>query len=150
MYVVLLTKSDDKRDLEDQLQATVIFKRKPAGAFPDFHTTYYTTEDQAVMEEGALEAFYSEPLSYAISSIAYAVFLVLTFAGTDLRASWALIHTRKPYHVFLGLVILSSFVFLLMASISVLFFLANDDISFILGAAAVLFISDLGDTHTCH
>lgn len=95
------------------------------------------------MEEGALEAFYGDPLSYAISSIAFAVFLVLTFAGADLRASWALIHTRKLYHVFLGLVIMSSFVLLVMASISVLFFLASDDISFILGAAAVLFISDL-------
>ncbi|CAN0253937.1 unnamed protein product, partial [Ascophyllum nodosum] len=45
----------------------------------------------------------------------------------------------------LGLVILASFVLLVISSISALFFLGGDDVSFILGAAAVLFISDLDE-----
>ena len=86
------------------------------------------------------------PVSYAISSIAVAVFLVVAFAGADLRGSVALVQTHRVYNGALGLAIFASFVLLVMSSMRALFFLANDDVSFIVGAAAVLFISDLVST----
>ena len=90
-----------------------------------------------------MEASYGEPVSYAISSIAVAIFLVVTFAGADLRGSVALLLTWDRYNMVLGLAIFASFALLVLASISALFFLGGDDVSFIVGAAAVLFISDL-------
>ena len=85
----------------------------------------------------------TEPVSYALYSISAAVYLVLTFAAGDLRTSLALLQTRTLYNMILGVAILASFVLLVLASLSILFFLANDNASFIVGAAAVLFISDL-------
>lgn len=113
----------------------------------DIPSMHSRTPDSTSNEDtGVLEAFYGEPVSYAISSIAVAVFLVVTFAGADLRGSWALMQTLEAYNVALGLTIFVSFVLLVMSSMSALFFLANDDVSFIVGAAAVLFISDLVST----
>ena len=90
-----------------------------------------------------MEASYGDPVSYTISSIAVAIFLVVTFAGADFRGSVALLFTLDRYNMVLGLVILASFVLLVISSISALFFLGGHDVSFIVGAAAVLFISDL-------
>ena len=85
----------------------------------------------------------TESVSYALSSISAAVYLVLTFAAGDLKAAFALLQTRTLYNMILGAAILASFVLLVLASLSILFFLANDNASFVVGAAAVLFISDL-------
>ena len=144
-YVVLLAKSP-KRKIDDLRLASVIFEPKSTDD-NDILSMHSGTQDYTSNEEnGVLEAFYGKPVSYAISSIAVAVFLVVAFAGADLRGSWALVQTRGVYNVTLGLTIFASFVLVVMSSMSALFFLANDDVSFIVGAAAVLFISDLVST----
>lgn len=83
-----------------------------------------------------------DSVSYGFSSVAVATFLVLTFASADLRAACALFVTRVPYNSILGASLLLSYVLLLWASMDVIFSSAKDDGSFILGAAAVLFISE--------
>lgn len=91
-----------------------------------------------------LIATYSpEQLSSGLLSITVAMFLVLTFTAADLRGGCALLETRNPYNVILGSAMLLSFMMMVLASIKVLFFLSNDDVSFIIGAAAVIFISDV-------
>lgn len=133
-YVILVVKAH-KRDKQDLLEAAISHE-DPKGDGTD-----------------ALEATYSKSsISNAVSSIVVALFLVLTFAAADFRAAWALLSTRSPsnnialgisYNGVLGIVLLSSFVLLVLASVRVLFFVADDDVNFIVGAATVLFISDL-------
>ena len=135
------------RSLDDLRQATTIFTGSSTDAgdyqYQNTSSTLSSTDTSTDGGEHGLDSVYGEPISYDISSIAIAMFLVLTFAGSDLRGSWALLQTRRPYNIALGLTILVSFILLVMASMKTLFFLADDDVSFIVGAATVLFISDL-------
>ena len=69
MCCVLLLVKAKKKYYDGLLQETVIFGGKSTEIGP---------------QDGVLETSYGEPVSYAISSIAVAIFLVATFAGADL------------------------------------------------------------------
>ena len=132
-YTVLLVKSP-KRGIDNVCQASVTFQ-PVEGTLCDIDTRNGSVPVEA-MYDGA-EAVYT------ISSIAVANLLVVIFAAGDLRGAIALLQTWTSRNVALGLGMLTSFVLLVISSASVLFFVSNDDVSFIVGAAAVLFISDL-------
>ena len=143
-YIIILANSP-KRTLEDLSGDSIvhvpIYNTQTDEGDSDLEKfTTYTTSDGATFIKTRHS---SEPVSYALSPISAAVYLVVTFAAGDLRTAIALLQTRKLYNMILGVAILASFVLLVLASLSILFFFADDNASFIVGAAAVLFISDL-------
>ena len=144
-YIVILV-NFPKRTLEDLSGDSIVHvpiystQTDEGDSNLEKFTTTYTTSDGATFIKTRHS---SEPVSYALSPMSAAVYLVVTFAAGDLRTAIALLQTRKLYNMILGVAILASFVLLVLASLSILFFFADDNASFIVGAAAVLFISDL-------
>ena len=143
-YILILANSS-KRTLEDLHGASIvhvpIYTQTHEKDSDSEKFSTYATSDDAIFIKTKHSA---ESVSYALSHISAAVYLVLTFAAGDLRtAIIALLQTRKLYNMILGVAILASFVLLVLASLSIIFSLANDNASFTVGAAVVLFISDL-------
>ncbi|CAM9799803.1 unnamed protein product, partial [Ascophyllum nodosum] len=139
-YILILVNSP-KRTSEQLREASIIHVPVEANHASDYNLFQSSTDDGA----NFTSEHSTESVSYALSSISAAVYLVLTFAAGDLRAAFALLQTRTLYNMISGAAILASFVLLVLASLSILFFLANDNASFVVGAAAVLFISDLDE-----
>lgn len=140
-YGILLAEAG-KRSAQELPQAAI------AHHIVDHVGDYVTSEDvfNIYNISGADLAFASyslKLLTSTLSSMAVTMFLVLTFAAADLRASWALIQTRTRYNIVLGSAILLSFVMMVLASMRVLFFFSNDNMAFMIGAASILFISDV-------
>lgn len=134
-YIIIFFHSP-KRSAEDLRESSVIHK-------PIYNESSFSTYTSSDGEQFIYTRHSTETLHYDISTIAIAMFLILSFAGPDLRAALALWKAGTIYHKVLGFVILSSFGMLVLSSLRILFYLSNDSASFIVGAAAVLFISDL-------
>ncbi|CAN0434767.1 unnamed protein product, partial [Ascophyllum nodosum] len=122
-YILLLVNSPKRtlRDFqEDSIMHAPIEKNTTSEDGSEFST--YTSDGSTFIET----RHFTEPVSYSLTSISAAVYLVLTFAVGDLRAAFALMQTRTLYNIILGIAILASFVLLVFSSLSILFFLAND------------------------
>lgn len=89
--------------------------------------------------------------SYSLASVAAAMYLMTSIAAADLSAGIALLSearsematSRWVQRKMFGLVLLTSFILLAAASIKVLFYSSSEDVDLVVGAATVLFITDV-------
>ena len=92
---------------------------------------------------------------YSILAIGGAMYLILSTAAADLWCGCALIVEGRGSGFILftqrrvfGVLLLTTFLMLVGASIRVLFYSAYEDVQLVIGAAAVLFIADVVSSDT--
>lgn len=94
---------------------------------------------------------------YSILAITGAMYLILSIAAADVWCGCALIAEGRDSGFVLftrrrlfGVLLLATFLALVGASIRVLFYSANEDVQLVIGAAAVLFITDVVRSNMKH